>query len=242
MNAKKLTPLFLLLCTTLPATAKQFGDVEVSGFLLQEVNKGQHHSLGLSSPSTYDVRGIDTGANLNQPGPSSSTGINTNIQMLTLGYSHEFDSAIKIEAKATKRWRNGNEDVGDQPFFERYMGASHPNLGAVKIGTQMSRTWSRSDSFTYPLGLSSKWSESGAGYNILPKAIRYTSPQFEGTLGKLNIEFTYAYNDENPLNTVTLPYAPWGIAGGEVRSTAATNTVKPRLFEFFARIRLEMEF
>jgi hypothetical protein len=72
------------------------------------------------------------------------------------------------------------------------------DLGTLRYGTQLSRSWSRSDSFTFPIGLSSQWADSGAGFGILPEALRYSSPLFEDGSGKLSFELTLA---QNKLNT-----------------------------------------
>ena len=69
-----------------------------------------------------------------------------------------------------------------------------------------SRSWTRADDFAYPLGLSSPWAESGAGYGVFPEAVRVGTREFEIGLGKIRFEATYAQADKrkplNPSSTV----------------------------------------
>ena len=67
----------------------------------------------------------------------------------------------------------------------------------------------RTDSFAYPLGLSSPWAESGAGYGVYPEAIRYGTKEFEIPIGKIRFEASYAQADERkPLNSESLLEGP----------------------------------
>lgn len=135
------------------------------------------------------------------------------MQQLTLGWSHESAGAVGMEAKLTYRWR-GDEvtrffkapDVDFRPsggsllsqdFTERFVGISRPDLGALKLGTQLSRSWSRSDAFSFPIGLSGVWADSGAGFGIFPTAVRLSSPTFEDGSGKLSVELTAATHQRN---------------------------------------------
>ena len=120
-----------------------------------------------------------------------------------------------MEAKVTYRWRSArafdffkSPDVdytnggglGGLDFTEKLVGINRPDLGALRVGTQLSRSWSRSDSFSYPVGLSSQWADSGAGFGVLPEAVRLTSPIFEDGTGKLSAELTLARNGLNTQN------------------------------------------
>ena len=166
-------------------------------------------------------------------GPSVSR---LTMQQVTLGVSRETDSALTLETKATYRWRSpagasfsnwfNQPDVDYKPgnglesadYFEKLVGIGRPDLGNLRYGTQLSRSWSRSDAFTFPIGLSSQWADTGAGYGIFPEAIRYTSPTFEAANGKLTAEITLGTNERNTLgvpqnratinNTAFTPGAP----------------------------------
>ena len=76
----------------------------------------------------------------------------------------------------------------DRDWFERFVGISRPDLGFVRYGTQLSRTWARSDSFSYPIGLANQWAGTGAGFSVMPEALRLTSRPIEDGIGKLTVE------------------------------------------------------
>jgi hypothetical protein len=135
------------------------------------------------------------------------------MQQISLGWSKETTGAVGLEGKLTYRWRSSDvlrafysPDVDyrladgnplHRDFTEQFLGISRPDLGAFKLGTQLSRSWSRSDAFTFPIGLSGVWADSGAGYGILPTAVRYTSPMMEDGSGKLTFEATFATHHHN---------------------------------------------
>ncbi|MEN9775159.1 MAG: hypothetical protein RL322_2229 [Pseudomonadota bacterium] len=153
------------------------------------------------------------------------------LQQLSLGVSHETDSAITWEARASYRWRSEaalnqlfrSPDVdyragggwSGTDWFERLVGVSRPDLGSLRYGTQLSRAWARSDSFSYPVGLSNQWSGSGAAYGILPEALRLTSRTFEDGRGKLTAELTVGRDrlntanvEQNRLTSTQQPFSP----------------------------------
>ncbi|MES2976933.1 MAG: hypothetical protein V4731_00795 [Pseudomonadota bacterium] len=164
------------------------------------------------------------------------------MQEVNLGWSRETDSAIGLEARMTYRWRSGEsiKDVFRTPdvdyrndaslwkkdFTEKYVGISRPDLGSLKVGTQLSRSWSRSDSFSYPIGLSSQWADSGAGFGVLPTALRVASPVFEDGSGKITGELTLATNERNTEFVQQSRFT----GNGTPFSPGAT---KPRLAELF---------
>ena len=194
------------------------------------------------SAFTFDNRNALTLPAVGQttPGPKSSK---LTMHQLTFAISHEMDSALALEARLTHRWRSSlrlgdfltrtpdvdyktGSDISEMDFYEKFVGISRPDLGALRIGTQLSKTWSRSDSFSFPIGLSSQWADSGAGFGILPSAVRVTSPIFEDGSGKLSAELTVATNDLNTNNVVqdrafvgTAPFSP--------------DPTRPKLVELF---------
>ena len=176
-------------------------------------------------------------------GPRTST---LSMQQIGIGVSKETDSAITYEARVTHRWRKAvgddfaewfaNPDVnyktsspfGNADFFEKLIGISRPDLGTLRYGTQLSRSWSRSDSFTFPIGLSSQWADSGAGFGILPEALRYSSPIFEDGSGKLSFEVTLAQNKQNT------ELVDRSFVASQFRDSAQfPGATSPRLGEFF---------
>ncbi len=198
-----------------PALAEQFGPLEILGFVKDEYSLCDNCSSGLVNRSSYDPRGVlmPPDPMVNQGGDSEETGRNLFLLQLSLGLSHEFDNAVEIEAMATGRMRNSDADIYDNWLIDLYAGASHPRFGSLQVGKMASRSWSRSDSFAYPLGLSSPWAESGAGYGVFPEAVRYATREYEIGVGKIRFEGSYAQADKrkplNPESLVKGPPDPW---------------------------------
>jgi len=200
-----------MLLATAPALAEQYGPLEVVGFLKNEYSLCDNCSAGLVNRSEYDPRGVLSPPvpMVNQGGDSETTGRNLFLAQLTLGLSHEFDNAIKIEAKTSGRMRNSDADIFDNWMTDLYAGVSHPTYGSLQAGKMTSRAWSRSDDFAYPMGLSSPWAESGAGYGLFPEAVRYATREFEIPIGKIRFEASYAEADtRKPLNPSSLVENP----------------------------------
>ena len=200
------------LLLAVPAVAEQtYGPFEVVGFVKNEYTLCDNCSAGLVNRSAYDPRGVLSPPvpMLNQGGDSEGTGRNLFLVDLAVGASHEFDNAFKIEARTAGRMRNTDADIYDNWMTDLYAGVSHPTYGSLQVGKFRSRSWSRSDSFAYPLGLSSPWAESGAGYGLYPEAVRYATREFEMPIGKIRIEGSYAQADTRyPLNRSSLVDAP----------------------------------
>lgn len=173
----------------------------ISGFLKEEIGRGTNRSAGLKNCTfTPDPRGVlgtfpDGSGPFCQPGESGTRNSPPlNLAQIGGDLSYEFDSAWKIDSRLTLRSRNGSQDIYGERFTDKNVGLSHPVYGELRIGTQLSRSWSRSDSFSYPIGLSSPWSESGAGYGLFRQSIRYTTRTLEVAGGKLVLEATAATN------------------------------------------------
>jgi len=194
-----------------PALSAQYGPMEIVGFAKNEFYMCDNCSTGLVNQSAYDPRGVLSPPvpMVNQGGDSGSTSHNLGLVQLTLGLSHEFDNAVKIEAKTSARMRNWDADIYDNWMTDAFVGASHPKYGSLQVGKMASRSWTRSDSFAYPLGLSSPWAESGAGYGLYPEAVRYATRDFEIPIGKIRFEASYAQADKRkPLNHASLVEGP----------------------------------
>ncbi|MDE3009767.1 MAG: hypothetical protein KGI67_02660 [Pseudomonadota bacterium] len=193
-----------LLALTRIAAAEQVMDIgdlaqaAISGFYVEEHSLRANRSLGLRNCSfTPDPRGVlgtQGGGPYCTPGESAtSSGEPLHLGALSGKLSHEFDSAWKIDGLVTWRFRDGAADIYGQDLIDRSLDISHPVYGQLRVGTMPTRAWSRSDDLTYPLGITSAWSESGAGYGVLPQALRYTSRPFELANGsKLVLELTAA--------------------------------------------------
>ena len=136
---------------------------EIGGFAKLEWSQaGQAPKTIPDNLSTYTI----DNRNVLTPVPASAVSLGSkssqlSMQQLTLGVSRETDSAVGLEAKVTYRWRSASapdwlstpdvdyttgRGMGGRDFTERLVGISRPDLGSVKVGTQLSRSWSRSAS------------------------------------------------------------------------------------------------
>ena len=207
-------PLALALAALLGSSAAhavKLGDIELNGFAKDELSFCDNCSLGLSNPSSYDPRGVLNLPTpmLNQPGESGQTTANLGLAMLTAGLNHEFDNAWAVTGRATVRERNNGPDIYGNYLIDLYAGIAYPKFGSLDVGKITSRLWTRSDSFAYPMGLSSPWAESGAGYGVFPKAVRYGTREFEIGVGKIRFEVTGATAQKRePLNASSSVVAP----------------------------------
>lgn len=136
------------------------------------------------------------------------------MNQLNLGISRETNTAVGLHAQLAYRWRSDGMELRNflespdvdytvgshalqRDFYEKYVGITRPDLGGIYYGTQLARSWSRSNDFSYPVGQSGTWADSGAGFGIFPKALRINSVPFDDGTGKLMVEVTYATNDRN---------------------------------------------
>ena len=216
------------------ATADKYGPVEIVGFVKNEYSLCDNCSSGFVNKSSFDPRGV-----LNPPDPmvnqSASTGgrgHNLFLAQLTLGLSHEFDNAVMIEGKAAARVRNNDADIFDNYLIDLYAGASHPQFGSLQVGKMSSRSWTRADSFAYPIGLSSPWAESGAGYGIFPEALRYATREFEIPTGRIRFEATVAQAKERPPLNYRWLREQEALDG---RQRIFSEAPSPKLFEVFVQ-------
>jgi hypothetical protein len=197
-----------------PALAEQFGPLEVAGFAKDEFSMCDNCSDGLVNDSAYDPRGVLNPPTpmVNQPGDTGGHTHNLGLAQLTLGLAYEYDNAVHVEGKATGRVRNDGPDIYDNYLIDLYAGISYPTIGSLVVGKMSTRAWTRSDDFAYPLGLSSPWAESGAGYGVVPEAVRIATRNFEIGRGKIRFEGTAGRANErkplNPSSTVVAPPSP----------------------------------
>jgi hypothetical protein len=218
-----------------PAIAEQYGPLELVGFVKDEYSLCDNCSLGLVNKVSYDPRGVlDNSPDpmVNQGGLSGDRGKNLFLAQLTVGLSHEFDNAWKVEAKASARSRNSGPDIYDNYLIDLYARVSYPKFGSLQVGKMSTRSWTRSDDFAYPMGLSSPWAESGAGYGVVPEAIRYATPEFEIPFGRIRFEATAGRAmKRKPLNYDWLKEQE--ALDGQTR--IFSEAPQPQLYEIFAQ-------
>lgn len=204
-----------------------FAKFNVGGFAIGEYARNTNRSTGLVNCNyTPDPRGV-LGKYCQPGGAQTASGKPLNLYSLSAGLSHEFDSAWKLDSKITTRSRDGAPDIYGYTVVEKNVAASHPVYGELRAGTMLTRSWSRSDSFTYPIGMSSAWSETGAGFGVIKEGVRYTAAPIEIRGSKLVLEGTFGTNSINYAhNSSTVSYNE--------------RPPRPKLGEFFAQYANEV--
>jgi hypothetical protein len=224
MKAISLTLAATLTLAAAPALAFEFGPLKIVGFAKDEFSMCDNCSQGLVNPSAFDTRGVlgIVDPMLNQANLSGDTSSNLGLAQLTLSLDYEFDNAVTIEAVASGRVRNDGPDIFGNYLVDGYGSISYPKFGSLQIGKMATRSWTRSDSFAYPVGLSSPWAESGASYGVIPEAVRYATPEFGIPLGKVRFEGTYGRAKKRyPLNA------------RDPNNTAYAAPPQPKILELF---------
>jgi hypothetical protein len=112
----------------------------------------------------------------------------------TLGLKFDLPQGFKLSAAYSQRYRDGKPDLPGV-VYERSITLAHEYYGTVQLGNFLSRGWNRADyPYASDLGLTA-FSDAGAAYGILTKALRYTSREFFVADGNLVLEATYDQGD-----------------------------------------------
>ncbi|MBA4176137.1 MAG: hypothetical protein C0505_06210 [Leptothrix sp. (in: Bacteria)] len=113
-----------------------------------------------------------------------------------LGVKFDLPQGFKFSAAYSQRFRDGKADLPGV-VYERSATLVHEYYGTVQIGNFLARGWNRPD-FPYAYDLSqTAFSDSGAAYGILTKAMRYTSRPLYVADGNLVLEASYDQGDTN---------------------------------------------
>ena len=111
-----------------------------------------------------------------------------------LGIKFDLPQGFKLSANYSQRYRDGKVDLPGV-VYERSATLTHEYYGTLQIGNFTSRGWNRADyPYASDLGLTA-FSDSGAAYGILTKAVRYTSRELYVAEGNLVLEATYDQGD-----------------------------------------------
>lgn len=118
-----------------------------------------------------------------------------------LGFKQDVGRGWQAFGLLSQRWRDGRVDL-DGWLYERNLGVAHEDWGRLTIGAMTTRGWSVPD---YPYsfkaissdfwgggsGATTAWSDAGAGYGLLSRAVRYMSRPVEMLGGDVLFEATY---------------------------------------------------
>ncbi len=104
----------------------------------------------------------------------------------------DLPKGLKIEGELSQRYRNGKEDLKGF-WYDRNVALSHPDYGTVRIGAMGTKGWVMADTVQYAngVGIGPVWSDSGAGYGLLTRAVRVTTRQLDVANGDLVLEVSY---------------------------------------------------
>jgi len=112
-----------------------------------------------------------------------------------LGVKFDLPEGFKISGLISQRWRDGQINWPGY-YYDLNVALSHEDYGSLRIGSMTTRSWSLADyPFGTDIGLGYPWSSSGAGYGLLVRAVRYTSPIFDVAEGDVVVEGTYSMGE-----------------------------------------------
>jgi hypothetical protein len=121
-----------------------------------------------------------------------------------LGFKQNIGRGWQAFGLLSQRWRDGKVDL-DGWLYERNVGLTHEDWGRLTLGAMTTRGWSAAD---YPNsfkaissdfwgggsgGATPTWSDSGAAYGLLSRAVRYMSRPVEMLGGDVLFEGTYDF-------------------------------------------------
>lgn len=120
-----------------------------------------------------------------------------------LGFKQRVGGGFEVFGLLSQRWRDGKVDL-EGWLYERNVGVAHEDWGRLTLGAMTTRGWSAAD---YPysfkaiasdfwgggVGGTTAWSDSGAGYGLLSRALRYMSRPVEMLGGDVLFEATYDF-------------------------------------------------
>jgi hypothetical protein len=119
-----------------------------------------------------------------------------------LGVKQDVGRGWQVFGLLSQRWRDGKVDL-EGWVYERNLGVTHEDWGRLTVGAMTTRGWSVPD---YPssfnaissdfwggggVGGTPAWSDSGAAYGLLSRAVRYMSRPVEWLGGDWLLEGTY---------------------------------------------------
>ncbi len=107
-----------------------------------------------------------------------------------LGVKFELPRGFTLSGAFSQRFRDGKADLPGV-YYDRSVTLKHEYYGTVQVGNFLSRGWNRPD-YPYASDLGqTAFSDAGAAYGILTKALRYTSRELFVADGNLVLEGTY---------------------------------------------------
>lgn len=181
-------------CTS--AWALDFGPFTLNAFVQAEVGRVsancEDNSCQVDPQATKQFIWADPVVQGKGYGPGTTT---VTLFQPYLGVKFDLPEGFKISGLISQRWRDGDVDFPGY-YYDLNVALSHEDYGSLRAGAMQTRSWSLADyPFGTDIGLAYPWASSGAGYGLLVRAIRYTSPILDVAEGDLVVEGTYALGE-----------------------------------------------
>lgn len=183
-----------------PAAALEFGPFSLTGFAKLEVSrttnvcKDCQRELGEARQRIW-ADDIVLGK------PFGTRDSDVTLFQPYLGFNQDVGRGWEVFGLLSQRWRDGKVDL-DGWLYERNVGVAHEDWGRLTVGAMTTRGWSVPD-FPYSFkaisadfwgggsGSTPAWSDAGAGYGLLSRAVRYMTRPVEMFGGDVLFEATY---------------------------------------------------
>lgn len=178
------------LAAALPAAALEIGPLTLTGFVKAEVQRGSNNCTDCQKEAGENRQRVWADELVYGRKFGTETADSVLFQPY-LAFNHALPQGFKLTGLLSQRWRDGKVDI-EGAIYERHIGVTHEEYGALRIGAMTSRTWAVAD-FPYAsdFGISDAWPSAGAGYALLGHAVRYTSRIMDVMDGDLVLEATY---------------------------------------------------
>lgn len=192
------------------ATALDFGPFTLTGFLKNEVVRSSHQCPGCQVEPLENKQRAWADA-LVSGAPYGARTTQVVLFQPWLGANFDLGRGVKLSGLLSQRRRDGDNDIPGF-LYERNAALSHEDYGRIAFGAMPARAWAVADHpYGSSVGQADPWASSGAGYGLLTRALRYTSPRLELAGGDLVLEATHD------------------------RGNTGFRIHKPRLLEFYAQ-------
>jgi hypothetical protein len=185
-----------------PASALEFGPFSLTGFAKAELGSTSNVCEGCQREAGENRQRV-WADDLAFGKPFGTRSSDVTLFQPYLGYKQRVGGGFEVFGLLSQRWRDGKVDLPGW-LYERNVGVAHEDWGRLTVGAMTTRGWSVPD---YPysfkaigsdfwgggVGASTAWSDSGAAYGLLSRAVRYMSRPVEMLGGDVLLEATYDF-------------------------------------------------
>lgn len=187
---------------TTPALAVDFGPFSLTGFAKAEVTRTTNVCEDCQREAG-EARHRAWADDIAFGKPFGTRDSDVTLFQPYLGYKQKVGRGWEVFGLLSQRWRDGKVDL-DGWLYERNLGVTHEDWGRLTVGAMTTRGWSvpdypssfkaiSSDFWGGGVGGSTAWSDAGAGYGLLSRAVRYMSRPIELLGGDWLLEGTYDF-------------------------------------------------